>query len=153
MELIGIRGRATKWGQPDPYVATPNREVVDRRTLIEHIIWGRRAAWSPLWWWPCVRLTQLLQELRDWNLYQYFCCFILDAVSIGVAFHSNPFPWRPKKPRIRINPTPVSYKCGLAYSSNCFLISHHFLVIRDFLCNRIYYLEPLNLGVFTIKSR
>ena len=32
---------------------TPNRGVVNWRQQIEHIIWGRRAAWLPLWWWPC----------------------------------------------------------------------------------------------------
>ena len=26
-------------------VRTPNRGVIDRRTQIEHIMWGRRAAW------------------------------------------------------------------------------------------------------------
>ena len=32
---------------------TPNRRVVNRRPQIEHIMSGHRAAWSPLWWWPC----------------------------------------------------------------------------------------------------
>ena len=32
---------------------TPNRVVVNRRPRIEHIMWSHRAAWSPLWWWPC----------------------------------------------------------------------------------------------------
>ena len=27
----------------------PNREVANRRPQIEHIMWCRRAAWSPLW--------------------------------------------------------------------------------------------------------
>ena len=25
----------------------------NRRPQIRHIVWGRREAWSPLWWWPC----------------------------------------------------------------------------------------------------
>ena len=36
-----------------PIPRTPYRGVVNRRPQIEHIVWGRRAAWSPLWWWPC----------------------------------------------------------------------------------------------------
>ena len=31
---------------------TPNRGVANWRPQIEHIMWGHRAAWSPLWWWP-----------------------------------------------------------------------------------------------------
>ena len=32
----------------------------NRRPHIEHIMWGRRAAWSPLWWWPCCLMVLLL---------------------------------------------------------------------------------------------
>ena len=48
---------------PDPHVppSHPNRRVKqlplklqsNRQPQIEHIIWGRRAAQTPLWWWPC----------------------------------------------------------------------------------------------------
>ena len=33
---------------------TPNRGVVNRRPPINNSMWGHPAAWSPLWWWPCI---------------------------------------------------------------------------------------------------
>ena len=38
----------------------------------EHIMQGRRAAWSPLWWWPCLRKLKQLACLlpREWGLHE-----------------------------------------------------------------------------------
>ena len=38
---------------------TPNRVVINGRPQIEHIMRGRRAAWSPLWWWPCYSINHV----------------------------------------------------------------------------------------------
>ena len=42
-------------GQKTPLKLQPNR-----RPQIEHIMWDHRAAWSPLWWWPCMYLCSIL---------------------------------------------------------------------------------------------
>ena len=52
-ELIGIHGRATEWAHPDSHV--PQTGVVNRRPQNEHIMWGRQAAWSLMWWLPCTK--------------------------------------------------------------------------------------------------
>ena len=54
-ELIGTCGRAIKWDHPQP-PCIPNPGVANRRPQIEYIMWGRRAAWSSLWWWPDLHL-------------------------------------------------------------------------------------------------
>ena len=51
-ELMGTNGRAIELAHPR-LPRTPNGGVANWRPPIEHIIWGRQAAWSPLWWWPC----------------------------------------------------------------------------------------------------
>ena len=57
---------------------TPNRGFVNRRPQIEHIMSGRRAAWSPLWWWPCCikSMTRLnyAQALKWPSLLKALCC-------------------------------------------------------------------------------
>ena len=45
--------RNTSAMSPSRLPRSPNRGVVNRRPQLENIIWGRRAAWSPLWCWPC----------------------------------------------------------------------------------------------------
>jgi len=39
--------------RPSRPLRAPNRGVANRRRQTEHIVCGRRAAWSPLHWWPC----------------------------------------------------------------------------------------------------
>ena len=49
-------GRAIEWSNPQ-LPRTPNRGVANQRTQI----WThRRAAWSPVWWWPCLLIVVCL---------------------------------------------------------------------------------------------
>ena len=73
-------GRAIECAHPDPHVP-PNRGVANRRPQIEHIVCGRRAAWSPLWWWPwiaCGRSLSVLEPVDD--------IASLDTTSDGMLF-------------------------------------------------------------------
>ena len=77
---------------------TPNRgkQTVNRRPQIEHIMWGCRSAWSPLWWWPCRNSWQPSKDGIQ-PILSYCLVIYLEIVSKcvwpssnGVAFRTVP---------------------------------------------------------------
>ena len=62
---------------PDPM--HPNWGVANWRSQIEHIMWGRRVSWSPLWQWPCLSVIRLLLHLP---LY-FMCCAVWKCTQRG----------------------------------------------------------------------
>ena len=56
----------------------PNRGVVNWRPHIEHIMWGCRAAWSPLWWRPCL------------HCYFKWCSFVLETSYLRSSNGASP---------------------------------------------------------------
>ena len=74
---------------------TQNRGVVNRRPQIEHIMWGHRAAWSPLWWWPCIIYNEessavILSIECVWSILQFDAIDPLNHANHSVIFQLNP---------------------------------------------------------------
>ena len=57
-ELIGTHGKGY-WMCPSLNSTSSNRGIANRWSQIEYIVWGRRAAWSPVW---CNLVTQTLRK-------------------------------------------------------------------------------------------
>ena len=54
-----------------PTPTYPNQVVTNWRPHIEHIMWGRRAAWPPLWWWPCYSLSLIFKRIIYFTTYSF----------------------------------------------------------------------------------
>ena len=79
---------------PDHHVP-PNGGVVNGRQQTEHIVWSRRAAWSPLWWWPCRKKDNKMScevqlKLQIPNFHRFLSCF---AVFVNI-FHMQEYTYR-----------------------------------------------------------
>ena len=82
------------------------RVVVNRQPQIAHIMWGRLAAWSPLWWWSC-----LITEVHfEWKKTTVDLCR---------------WPTEIVPDRIRANKTAVHFQTHLCSSSSTCLATIH----------------------------
>ena len=55
-------------------LGTHKRRAANGQPQIEHIMWGRQAAWSSLWWWHC------------FPYYHEFLPIVSDTTSLGIGY-------------------------------------------------------------------